>query len=87
MNHPNAFAAAVAGGSTIAAQWLIQRYAHASLSEYWKDAITAGVTVGVLWVGRNGLRAAFGRILNGPKKIWSGSPAPAPAPAPPPPAE
>lgn len=73
MNHPNAFAAFAAGAVTIGAQWLVQRYAHAALSDYWKTALTSGVTVSVLYVGKHGLRAAFARILNGPKTVWSGT--------------
>lgn len=74
MNHPNAFAAALAGAVTIGAQWLVQRYAHAALSDYWKTALDSAVTVAVLYVGKHGLRAAISRILNGPKTIWTGAP-------------
>ena len=73
MNHPNAFAAAFAGAVTIGAQWLVQRYAHAALSDYWKTALTSGATVAVLYVGKHGLKAAVGRLLNGPKTVWSGT--------------
>lgn len=72
MNHPNAFAAAVAGLATISAQWLVQRYAHVALSDYWKTAVTSGTTVGVLYVGKHGLKAALVRILDGPRRVWNG---------------
>jgi hypothetical protein len=73
MNHPNACAAFVASAATIGAQWLVQRYAHMALSDYWKMAITSGATVAVLYVGRAGVKGALGRLWNGPKTIWSGA--------------
>ena len=72
MKHPNTFAALVAGGITIGAQWLVQRYAHVQLTGYWKDAFTVGTTGAVLYVGKNGVKAALQRIWNGPRKAWSG---------------
>lgn len=77
MDHPNAFAALVASAVTVGAQWLVQRYAHEALSDYWKTALTSGVTVGVLYIGRNGLKAALARIWGGPKRIWTGASPPA----------
>jgi hypothetical protein len=82
MNHPNTFAAIVAGAVTIGVQWLVQRYAHVALSDYWKTAVTASAMAGVLYVGRNGVKAALLRLLSGPKKAWAGVPAPAPSPGP-----
>lgn len=73
MSHPNAFAAAAAGGFTIGVQWLVQRYAHAALSDYWKTVVDSGVTVSVLYVGKHGLKSALARLWNGPKAIWQGS--------------
>jgi type IV secretory pathway TrbL component len=74
--NPNAFAAAFAAGAAIVAQWLVQRYAHASLSDYWKAIITAGASTAALYIGREGLRNALARILSGPKTVWSGSTTP-----------
>lgn len=72
MQHPNTFAALFASAITLGAQWLVQRYAHVALPGYWQDAVTSGVTVAVLYVGKAGVKAAIARVWNGPKKIWSG---------------
>lgn len=79
MKHPNTFAAVVAYGATFATQWLVARYAHVQLSEWWKQTVDGSVTAGVLYVGRAGLKAALQRIWNGPKKVWAGVTASAPA--------
>lgn len=78
MQNPNAVASLVAGGVTLAVQWLLQKYAHASLSDYWKGAITVAVTTTTLYVGRDGLVGGLKRafdtwvtILLGPKKPTS----------------
>jgi hypothetical protein len=73
MNNPNARAAALAGAIAIAAQWLTERYAHVALSDYWKAVITTGATVAILYVGKNGVKAALLRLLNGPKAAWTGT--------------
>lgn len=80
--NPNAFAAAFAAGAAIVVQWLVQRYTHAALSDYWKSVVTAVAAAGALYVGKEGLRNALARLFNGPKKVWSGSTTP-PAPKPP----
>lgn len=77
MTNPNAFAAALSAAVTIGTQWLVQRYAHVALSDYWKTAVTSGVTVVVLYIGSHGVKAAAGRILNGPKTMWTGASPPA----------
>lgn len=82
MNNPNTVAAAVASGAAIGAQWLVQRYAHVQLSDYWKAAVTSGATISVLYVGKHGVKSALARLWNGPKKIWTGTPPSAP-PTPP----
>ena len=73
MKNPNAFAAGFAGAVTIGVQWLVQRYAHIALSDYWKTVVTAGAMTAVLYVGKNGVKAALARIWNGPKALWSGA--------------
>lgn len=73
MQHPNTFAALFASAITLGAQWLVQRYAHVALSDYWKAAVTSGVTIAVLYVGKNGVKAALFRLVDGPRKAWAGS--------------
>lgn len=73
MQHPNTFAALFASAITLGIQWLVQRYAHVALSGYWKAAVTSGVTVSVLYVGKAGMKAALMRVWSGPKKAWSGA--------------
>ena len=78
MKNPNAFAALLAAAISVGVQWLVQRYAHVALSDYWKNAVTGGTIVAVLYVGSNGLKAAVWRLWHGPKTVWSGT-APPPA--------
>ncbi len=73
MKNPNAFTAALAAGATIGVQWLVQRYAHQQLSDYWKTTVTSTITVGALYVGKAGIKDALLRIWSGPKKLWSGA--------------
>lgn len=73
MKHPNTFAALVAYGATFATQWLVARYAHVQLSDGWKQTVDGGVTASVLWIGKEGVKAALQRVWNGPKKIWAGA--------------
>lgn len=73
MKNPNAIAASVAAALSIGLQWLVQRYGHVALSDYWKTAATSAFTVAVLYVGRNGVKQAVLRLVDGPRKAWSGS--------------
>lgn len=82
MTNPNAFAAAASAGAAIGVQWLVQRYAHVALSDYWKAAVSSGATVTVLYVGKHGVKAALARVWSGPRKVWTGAQTP-PPPAPP----
>lgn len=77
MSNPNATAATLAAAATTAAQWLVQRYAHVALNDYWKTVATSGVTVTVLYIGKHGLKAALARVWNGPRKVWTGQQPPA----------
>jgi hypothetical protein len=73
VKHPNTLAAVIAAAAAIGAQWLVQRYAHVALSDYWKTTVTSGVTVVVLYVGKAGVKAALVRVWDGPKRAWSGT--------------
>jgi precorrin-3B methylase len=73
VKHPNTLAAVIAAAAAIGAQWLVQRYAHVALSDYWKTTVTSGVTVTVLYVGKAGVKAALVRVWNGPRRAWSGA--------------
>ena len=72
MQNPNATVAAVSAAITVAAQWLVQKYAHVALTGYWATAVTSGVTVAVLYVGKHGIKAALARLWAGPRKAWAG---------------
>lgn len=80
MNNPNTAAAVVSSGAAIGAQWLVQRYAHVELSDYWKAVTASGATITVLYIGKHGVKQALARLWNGPKKIWAGSTPPVPPP-------
>ena len=41
MQNPNATVAAVSAAITVAAQWLVQKYAHVALTGYWATAVTS----------------------------------------------
>jgi len=72
-SNPNAVASLVAGAACLGVQWLVQRYAHVALTGYWKTAVTGATITGTLYVGRDGLKGALGRLWNGPKKVWAGN--------------
>jgi hypothetical protein len=76
MKNPNAFFAALAAGISIGAQWLLQRYAHVALSDYWKQTLDASAAAGILWIGNDGLKSALQRLWNGPKNLWTGGSGP-----------
>lgn len=77
MSNPNAFCAAFSSALAIGVQWLVQRYAHVELSDYWKAVVTSGATVVSLYVGKHGVKAALLRIWSGPRKLWVGFQPPA----------
>jgi hypothetical protein len=75
VKNPNAWAAGIGYAASLGVQWLVARYAHAQLSDWWKQAVDGGVATAILWVGKQGLKSALQRIWNGPKTLWAG-PAP-----------
>jgi len=77
MKNPNAFVAMLVAALVVGVQWLVQRYTHVALNDYWKTAATSAATVSVLYVGRNGVKAALQRLWQGPKTLWAGSAPPA----------
>lgn len=81
MNNPNTFAAATSAAVALGIQWLVQRYAHLSLSDYWKSVVTSGATIVVLYIGKHGVKTALLRLWSGPKKVWTGQQPEAPPPA------
>jgi len=77
MKHPNTIAACVAYGISMGVQYLVARYAHLQLSDWWKQVVNGAAASAVLYVGKAGVKAALLRIWNGPKKVWTGTTAPA----------
>jgi hypothetical protein len=75
-DHPNAFASLAAWGLSFATQWLIQRYAHAGVSEGWKQTINGAAIFVVLLIGREGIKGALVRLWAAAKTLWHGSPKP-----------
>jgi hypothetical protein len=73
VKHPNTFAAVVAGAFTGGTQWLLQRYGQVGLSPYWQQVLNGVVVAAVLYVGRDGIKAALVRLWNGPKTAWKGA--------------
>lgn len=64
MKHPNA---AVSGGTVTAGTalvWILGHF-HVALTAEEGALIAGGASTVVLWIGRNGLRGVWNRIVNG----------------------
>lgn len=84
MKNPNAIAVWVASHAVIAVEQLVQTYLHRQLPPYWATEATADVATVVLYVGRNGMKAAAGRVWQTVKHVVFGPAAPATSPPSPP---
>lgn len=72
LKNPNAIAVWVASHAVIGVETLAQKYAHAKLGTFWEKETVADVSTVVLYVGRNGLKAAIDRAWQTVKSIWTG---------------
>ena len=72
MSNPNATAALAASQAALAVEQLVSKYLSASVGSFWEQEIMAAVTVCVLYIGRNGLRAALAKVKGTAKSIWVG---------------
>lgn len=72
MENPNAVAALASSQAAVAAEQLLSKYLNASVGSFWSQEIMAAVVISVLYIGRNGLKAAFGKVVGAGKSIWVG---------------
>jgi hypothetical protein len=72
MKNPNAIAVWVASHVVIGVEALAQKYAGAKFGTFWEKEAVADVSTVVLYVGRNGLKAAVNRAWQTVKGIWTG---------------
>lgn len=71
-NNPNAIAALATSQAALAVEAIVGRYLGAHLGPFWSQEAIAGATVVVLYVGRNGLRRALGKVAASLKSVWTG---------------
>ena len=71
MKNPNAVAAVTASQAAIAVEQLLSTYLNASVGSFWSQEIMAAVVVAVLYIGRNGLKAALGKVVSVAKAVWA----------------
>lgn len=76
MKNPNATAAVVSSQAVIAVEQLVSTYLNASVGPFWSQEIMAAGVVIVLYIGRNGLRAAGNKVVSTLRAVWTG-PSPA----------
>lgn len=72
MKNPNANVAGLTFAVSEAVTFIAKHYTHLHLSNYWSQAITGALVYAVLFVGRDGIKGALARVLNGSKVVWSG---------------
>lgn len=72
MQNPNAVAAVTASQAAIAVEQLLSQYLNASVGPFWAQEIMAAVVVAVLYIGRNGLKSALGKVAGAGKSVWVG---------------
>lgn len=70
--NPNALAALASSQAALAVEQLLAKYLDAHVGALWEQEIMAGLTVAVLYVGRHGLKAAFGKVASTLKRVWAG---------------
>lgn len=72
MQNPNAVAALASSQAALALEQLVGKYLDASVGAFWEQEIMAAATIAVLYIGRNGLKAAFGKVVSAAKGVWTG---------------
>jgi len=71
MQNPNAVAALVSSQAAVALEQLAENYLDVHVGNFWSKEIIATGIVGVLYVGRHGLKAALGKVVSTAKSIWA----------------
>ena len=71
MQNPNAVAALAASQAAVALEQIASKYLSASVGAFWEQEIMAAVTVAVLYIGRNGLKTALGKLVGSAKAVWA----------------
>lgn len=70
--NPNAVAALASSQAALAIEALVAKYLGAHLGTFWSQEVIAASTVAVLYIGRNGLKRALGKIGATLKSVWTG---------------
>lgn len=71
MKNPNAVAALASSQIALAGEQLLARYLNAKIGAFWEQEIMAAVTIGVLYVGRDGIKGALLKAVAVVKNIWA----------------
>lgn len=72
MSNPNAVAALASSQAAVAVEQLVNTYLNSSVGPFWSQEIMAAVVVVVLYIGRNGLKAALAKVKSSGVSIWTG---------------
>lgn len=71
MQNPNAVAALTSSQVAIAVEQLVSNYLNAGVGPFWSQEIMAAGIAAVLYIGRNGLKAALGKTVKIAKGVWA----------------
>lgn len=71
MQNPNAMAAVVSSQAAIAVEQLVSHYLNSSVGPFWSQEIMAVAIGAVLYIGRNGLKAALGKVVSSARSLWA----------------
>lgn len=71
MKNPNAVAAILSSQAALAVEQLVSHYLNADVGPFWSQEIMAAFTGAVLYVGRDGLKAALLKIVDEAKSLWA----------------
>lgn len=71
MKNRNAIATLIATKLVEAVQAVLTVYFHKSLPAFWQTELTSDAAVGVLYVGKDGIKGALLRVVALAKRVWS----------------
>jgi hypothetical protein len=74
MQNPNAVTALVSSQAAVALEQLGEKYLDVRVGTFWSKEIMAVLIVCVLYIGRDGLKAALGKVVSTAKSIWAPQP-------------
>lgn len=71
MQNPNAVAVLASTQAAVAGEALLSRYLDANIGSFWSKEVMAGIAISVLYIGRDGLKAALGKLVSTVKAVWA----------------